>query len=582
MQRFCKKAVLLSFIILSYAKGIAQDKDKDDENIGTEKVVIVKAYTPTINDAFKIKSTPTIQDSITQKKKEIRYSIFSVPVASTFTPAKGRAANIERPKKEPIYDNYATLGFGNYTSVLGEFYSNFQLSRTDNAGIYFHHNSSQGGIEDVQLDDKFYNTFLDVNYTSRTRDVVYGIELGLEHQLFNWYGLPETPVLTEEEISAIDPQQNYFGGRIEGKVKFEDSFFKEGTASYKYFGDAFSSVQHHAVIKPTFDLEIAEELITTNVIVDYLSGSFERDVNSALAIPNEFNFLNVGLNPNLRILRDNLTVNLGVSVFYGMDIENSETDFFIYPNVTASYRVLDEAVIAYAGIEGGLVQNTYDEAVNLNPYVSPTLILAPTDKQYDGYLGFKGKISDLVSYNLRASYISEQNKPLFVHNRPEVIPLQGYDYGNSFSYRYDNLETLSAYAELNFEINRSFKLGINGEFFSYSTDNQIEAWNLPEVKASLFMDYQITEQWFAGAQAFFVGERMDIDSTVAATPGNPEPTVTLDSYIDANINLGYRFNPQLSVFVKGNNLLGDNYEKWVDFPVQGIQFLGGVTYKFNY
>ena len=301
-----------------------------------------------------------------------------------------------------------------------------------------------------------------------------------------------------------------------------------------------------------------------------------------MAIPNEFNFLNVGLNPNLRILRDNLTVNLGVSVFYGMDIENSETDFFIYPNVTASYRVLDEAVIAYAGIEGGLVQNTYDEAVNLNPYVSPTLILAPTDKQYDGYLGFKGKISDLVSYNLRASYISEQNKPLFVHNRPEVIPLQGYDYGNSFSYRYDNLETLSAYAELNFEINRAFKLGINGEFFSYSTDNQIEAWNLPEVKASLFMDYQITEQWFAGAQAFFVGERMDIDSTVAATPGNPEPTVALDSYIDANINLGYRFNPQLSVFVKGNNLLGDNYEKWVDFPVQGIQFLGGVTYKFNY
>ena len=40
--------------------------------------------------------------------------------------------------------------------------------------------------------------------------------------------------------------------------------------------------------------------------------------------------------------------------------------------------------------------------------------------------------------------------------------------------------------------------------------------------------------------------------------------------------------PKLSVFVKGNNLLGDNYEKWVDFPVQGIQFLGGVTYKFNY
>ncbi|MFC5048719.1 hypothetical protein [Aquimarina hainanensis] len=60
----------------------------------------------------------------------------------------------------------------NYTSVLAEFYSNFQLNRSDNMGVYLHHNSSQGGIDDLVLDDKFYNTFLDLNYTSRTRDVV--------------------------------------------------------------------------------------------------------------------------------------------------------------------------------------------------------------------------------------------------------------------------------------------------------------------------------------------------------------------------------------------------------------------------
>ena len=54
------------------------------------------------------------------------------------------------------------------------------------------------------------------------------------------------------------------------------------------------------------------------------------------------------------------------------------------------------------------------------------------------------------------------------------------------------------------------------------------------------------------------------------------------SYFDANVNLGYRFNEKLSVFVKGNNLAGQNYERWANFPVQGIQVLGGITYKFNY
>jgi hypothetical protein len=203
-SRLVRSRVLLFVpIFIIGVKGFTQEKE--NETLETERVVIVKAYTPTISDAFKVKSTPVLNDSVTQQKKQIRYSIFSVPVASTYTPAKGRAANIDRPKPIDIYDNYATLGFGNFTSVLAEFYSNFQVNRSDNIGLYLHHNSSQGGIEEVQLDDKFYTTFLDLNYTSRTRDYTYGIEVGAEHQLYNWYGLPDIPPLTQEQINTIDP-----------------------------------------------------------------------------------------------------------------------------------------------------------------------------------------------------------------------------------------------------------------------------------------------------------------------------------------------------------------------------------------
>jgi hypothetical protein len=46
-----------------------------------------------------------------QKKKLIQYNIFSFPVASTFTPAKGKAAGVDKIEKEKLYNNYATLGF---------------------------------------------------------------------------------------------------------------------------------------------------------------------------------------------------------------------------------------------------------------------------------------------------------------------------------------------------------------------------------------------------------------------------------------------------------------------------------------
>ena len=71
-----KIAIAVVFLItqLSFAQ-------KKDENIGTEVVNVVKPYTPTISDAFKVKETPTIDDEDNSKKENIQYNIFSFPVA---------------------------------------------------------------------------------------------------------------------------------------------------------------------------------------------------------------------------------------------------------------------------------------------------------------------------------------------------------------------------------------------------------------------------------------------------------------------------------------------------------------------
>ena len=58
--------------------------------------------------------------------------------------------------------------------------------------------------------------------------------------------------------------------------------------------------------------------------------------------------------------------------------------------------------------------------------------------------------------------------------------------------------------------------------------------------------------------------------------------VTLDSFIDINAHVGYRFNDRLSVFAKANNIANQNYQRWVNFPVQQFQIMGGATYKFDF
>lgn len=575
-MRIVKTSIVLGAIFLS---GSAFSQD-----LGSETVEVVKPYTPSVNDAFKIRETPSIGDSISLEKKPVTYSIFSVPVASTFTPEKGRATNLERARPVKIYDNYATLGFGNYTSILAEFYSNLEVSRSDNFGIFLTHNSAQGGIDEVLVDDKFYDTELNLNYASRQRRMNWNMDLGVEHQLSNWYGIGEQ----YETMLAPDAEltQNYYSVSVGGEINLDESFFDRAETRYRFTGDGYSSAEHRFTIKPTLEIPIAGELFTTNLMLDYVNGSFDRNLFTETGI--NYSFLNAGLSSSLLVLRDDLTLNLGAAVYYSQDVENSDGNVYIYPQVTASYRMAGEYFIAYAGLEGELKQNSYYDFAEENPFISPTLRIHPTDQQYDAYVGAKGKLSNSVGYNLRASYAVEDYKPLFRSNpTSELNNSEEYGYGNSFQVVYDKVKTISAFGELSFDVNRDLNLRLNGEVFSYNTDVEEEAWNLPNFKASLQGNYQIGENWYAGADLFFVGEREDLlefseDDPNPLQNGVNEVKVTLDSYIDLNANLGYRFNEQLSAFVRGRNLLGETYERWHDFPVMGLQVMAGVTYKFDF
>lgn len=97
------------------------------------------------------------------------------------------------------------------------------------------------------------------------------------------------------------------------------------------------------------------------------------------------------------------------------------------------------------------------------------------------------------------------------------------------------------------------------------------------------LDYQIDEHWFTGANLFFVGERKDqVAFEGSFLPEDLIRTVTLDSFFDINAHVGYHINEQFSFFAKVNNIANQQYQKWVNYPVQGAQFLAGVTYKFDF
>ena len=554
---------------------------KNDDNIGTEVVNVVKPYTPTISDAFKVKETPTLDDDDTSKKENIKYNIFSFPVASTFAPSKGKAANVDKSPDEKIYSNYMTLAAGNYGTVNAELFVTENVSNTDYFGGMLRHNSTQGGIDGVILDDKMFNTSLDLTYGSRTKGMSWNGDIGYKHQIYNWYGT-YPGLLPDATLEGIDEQQTYHTLYVSGRLGL-DNILKESTLKFSRFWDAFGSAENRFVAKPSLEFDIVEQKIKADFIVDYISGSFDQNFDKTASI--KYGFTNVGFQPNIQIHKDDLTMNLGVGFFYSAAQESGQSKFFIYPQVTAAYKVVGDLMIFYAGAEGALKQNSYSDFVQENYFVSPTLNVAPTDQKFDIYAGLKGKLASSVSYNIRGSYKNEEGKALFKSNiyNHSNANTDGYTYANSFEVAYDKVSTLSFFGELKADFSKNVLFGINGTFSSYSTDIEKEAWNLPAIKLATTIDVNITPKWYAGTSLFFVGERKDIfrQSTVTL-PFPPDQNITLKSYFDLNVHVGYKFSERMTFFLKGNNLANQNYQQWFNYPVQGLQILGGASYKFDF
>lgn len=567
------KNYLLFLLLATCSVVFAQEEEKE---IDTEIINVVKPYTPKVSDAFKIKENPTLTDSTTTKRKTVNYRIFSQPVASTFTPAKGKAEVIQKAPREKLYDTYIGFGLGNFNTAKLDFYTTQEIDRDTDLNISLKHHSSQGGIDNVILDDKFFDTDLGLKFSRNERDFSWEANGGLQHQLYNWYGLTIPTSFSDQQIAGIDPQQNFLSGFIGGEITFEDGIFKGIDLNVRRSWDSFDSGETHIVINPSIQFPIENELITATFTADYLTGAFDREYFNNVGL--SYQYLKTGLSGGLTLLRDDVTLNLGAAVYYGFNAETEDGDVFIYPRVTASYRLVDEYVILFGGVEGDLVQNNYYKFYQDNRFVSPTLNVIPTDVKYDAYVGMKGKLSANVGYSVQGGFSVKNDHPFYVSNPANnLLNDQGYSYGNSFGVIYDNVKTLSFSGKLSYEISSDLSLSARATIYDYKTDNIDTAWNLPEVTANAMVDYQINKNWYLGGSIFYTGARQNnvfpIDPNRAAT--------TLKSFFDINSYLGYRISEKFTIFMNINNLTNQNYQKWENYPVQGFQFLAGITYGFD-
>jgi outer membrane cobalamin receptor len=63
-------------------------------------------------------------------------------------------------------------------------------------------------------------------------------------------------------------------------------------------------------------------------------------------------------------------------------------------------------------------------------------------------------------------------------------------------------------------------------------------------------------------------------------PGLQLISYNLPTVFDLNFNAGYKITEHFSLFVRLNNFAFRKYQKWLGYPVQSMNILGGLSYSF--
>lgn len=592
------RGFLIFLIFFGFLRATAQIKPKEKvtpiklrDTIKTVVVEVVTTYNPKIADAHKIKKNPTIQLLEKSKKKKLDYSIFSAPVASTFIPKSGVVKGIDVGVKERIYDNYIAAGFGNYTSPYAEAYIHKYSRFQSEFGLSANYKASLSNIENTSLNSDFSNFSGTIFYKKEERYFDWKLALNTERNSYNWYGLKEN-FFTDLAITNIQENQTYNSFNITGSVDFLDAYIDTSNLSLSYFTDAYASTEF--LINADIAIDVPIDFINRNLhnlhvqtSLELLTGQFENDYSNQNKL--SYSIFTAELNPEYKAVFSGFSLKLGAKLFASFDVENSVNHFLAYPDIKIQKEIIKEKLTIYGGVFGDFHTNTYQNFTEENPFISPTQFVTQTAEKYNTFLGFNGVISNNFSFNISASIKEEQDKVLFIRNNSKSNgvsnfanenELKGFEYGNSFSVLYDDVKTTSIFAELEYDFSKRITLSTNIQFDDFNMAVQTEAWNLPTFQTAVIGAYK-NNKWYATTTIFYVGERKDV--LYAATfPSNTNGTQNINSFVDANLHGGYHFSDRFSTFLKFNNILDSNYQRFANFNVQGFQVLGGLTYKFDF
>ncbi|VAW12555.1 hypothetical protein MNBD_BACTEROID01-1251, partial [hydrothermal vent metagenome] len=520
-----------------------------------KEVEVVKAYKPSVSDAYKINNIPKIEEARHQKPT-FDYSIFSQPVFSTFSVNTLQAAKITGKPSEDTGFGLLRLGAGNYSKPYIDFFFNNNKSKNTVFGLHFKHLSSHGKVK-LEGGDKVKAPFSDNSaemFVKRYfRKSALKAGLSFYRNAFNYYGYPEQPVPSvllagNQSVNLFNTKQAFSKGALNislvntSKSKNRPTFGFD--LKYHYFSTKSGQTEHLG----DFAFHITKPVNNMTGILD-AGGSFylaDNIINRATLLTGQRQQMWMYAKPAIFMENDFANFKAGGNIYFVLDKEDEAVLKFT-PNVILNITPVEGILSIFGGVDGKYEMNNYSKIAYLNPFVTPGHDVKNSFQQFRFFGGFDGKFSTKTNFKIAAEYTMVKGQPFFYLEEKAPTPLSSTNLVvyNDFKILYDNMNLLKFNVEVFHAATGNFNLLLTGNYYVYEPETEVEAWNMPEFDAKLSLEYKVTEQLEVSSDIYLIGKRTGLiiysPSRITGSATPLKKAMTLDTVFDLNVSGTYHF-----------------------------------------
>ncbi len=565
------KSILLCGVIglttgLTYSQTQSRGEVTDQEFIIRKDRVLTVPVQPRVYEKLPVLPQPKGLD-------DFNYSINRYPL--TLTPLVLETTPIQKPFRAPqldLYPGFLRVGYGNFASPLLE--ARYMATEVDqiNYSLNLGHQSFGKGPVQGEQSSEAHTTFGgDVSYFADMFEVFGGVDWNQDRYAF--YGVD--PVNFENpDFEVPDNVLNSFSVKAGIRdIEKVGPFSYEGQVSFRNFKDSYMATENEIGLAATGKFRPNEDWKGQVGISYYTTNPEDLDYSQTRTY--------FAIRPEVSYKLGEFRFSAGLNIISENDsIADKSSDFRIFPNLKASYQFAEEFGF-FGEFSGDVQRNTYFSFVNENPFLGPSEQLLNTIQNYKVEGGIEGQFQEVFHYRAAVNVSRYNNMSFFVNDFP-YFSMPEVD-SSRFTLVYDDKTTVfNINGELGFKFSDVYTMGTRLDLYQYDLGMQQEAWHKPTWEFRVNNQVTPIEGLLVQANLNFMGglkaRGKDI-SDVASDPG-PYQVVKLKTIADLQLKADYQLTNRFAIFAEGNNILNGNNTRWLNYPVRGIQLIGGVSMKF--